>query len=84
MQLAIAAISRRMQYCCARTKVLSINGLLMCPSSGKVLALELRMYMDGGAATDNTLGDMDMAMLWADNVYYFPNYHAKVRTHRHR
>lgn len=54
----------------------------LCPLAGKVLALELRVYMDGGAATDNTLGDMDMAMLWADNVYYFPNYHAKVRTRR--
>jgi hypothetical protein len=45
-----------------------------------LLGLELRMYMDGGAATDNTLGDMDMGMLWADNVYFFPHYHAKART----
>jgi hypothetical protein len=48
-------------------------------SAGTVQALKYDMFMDGGAATDNTLGDMDMAMLWADNLYYFPNYLAKVR-----
>ena len=31
--------------------------------AGKILAIRFKMYMDGGAASDGTLGDMDMAML---------------------
>ncbi len=45
-------------------------------AAGRVSALSLKVYMDGGAATDNSAGDCDMAMLWIDNAYHFPNFRA--------
>jgi len=42
------------------------------------LALRLKLYMDGGMAYDGTFGDMDMAMLWVDNVYFLPNFKAQA------
>ena len=44
--------------------------------AGKITALKYVMYMDSGAACDNTPGDNDMAMQWADNCYLFENYQA--------
>ncbi|KAM3567750.1 hypothetical protein VYU27_010110, partial [Nannochloropsis oceanica] len=45
---------------------------------GKVTALRWDMYMDGGAAADNSPGDNDMAILWAENTYHFPTYLANA------
>ena len=32
------------------------------------------LYSNGEASYDATLGSMDMCQLWADNIYYVPNY----------
>lgn len=33
---------------------------------------------------DNAYGDLQMLMLWADTVYYFPTYGSTVRRHSER
>jgi len=43
-------------------------------ASGKVVALTMDMYGDSGSTVDNSPGDLSMAMLWADNCYWLPNY----------
>ena len=42
--------------------------------NGKINGLEYKMYMESGPAIENTFSDLDMAMLWSDNLYYLPNY----------
>lgn len=43
---------------------------------GKIQALQIDYYDDGGAFFDAVVGTMDMALQSADNAYYFPNYKA--------
>jgi len=45
-------------------------------NSGKVQALQLNYYSNGGATYDGTIGSMNMALETADNTYYFPNFSA--------
>lgn len=42
--------------------------------SGKITALELQYYDNGGWTVDASIGTMDMALNTADNTYFFPNY----------
>jgi len=42
--------------------------------TGKISALKMTYYADGGCSFDSTPGTMDMALTTADNCYYFPNY----------
>jgi len=43
-------------------------------NDGTIMALQVQLYSNGGSSYDATLGCMDMCQLWADNVYYMPNY----------
>lgn len=45
--------------------------------SGQLMATQISFYSNGGGAYDSTLGCMDMNQLWADNVYFAPNYLSK-------
>ena len=45
-------------------------------NSGKVQALQLTYYSNGGATYDGTFGSMNMALTTSDNTYYFPNFEA--------
>ena len=42
--------------------------------NGKVQALEMHYYNDGGWTLDATVGSMNMALQTSDNTYYFPNF----------
>lgn len=55
-------------------------------SNGKILALEVNLYSDGGAYADLSTAIMERAMLHSDNAYYIP--HVRItgqvcRTHYH-
>ena len=41
-------------------------------NSGKVNALAMVWYSNGGATYDGTIGSMNQALVTSDNVYYFP------------
>jgi xanthine dehydrogenase large subunit len=43
-------------------------------SDGRVDALSLEFYSDGGCATDLSLAVMERSMLHADNAYYIPHF----------
>jgi xanthine dehydrogenase molybdopterin-binding subunit B len=43
-------------------------------SNGKIVALQMQFYDNGGWTVDASVGTMDMALNTADNTYYFPNY----------
>jgi hypothetical protein len=50
-------------------------------AQGKVIALTIDLYSDGGSAYDACLGCMDMAQQWADGAYFFPNYRSRGCAH---
>ena len=45
-------------------------------SDGKVQALEIMYYNNGGSTVDGTIVSMDMCLTTSDNAYYFPNFSA--------
>lgn len=45
---------------------------------GKILSLIYDIYCDAGSAYQDSLGGLTMAMRWADNAFYFPNYLARA------
>lgn len=47
-------------------------------NDGKILALIYDIYCDVGSAYQDSLGSLTMAMRWADNAFYFPNYLARA------
>lgn len=47
-------------------------------SNGKILAVIYDIYCDVGCASFDGIGCVAMAMGWADNAYYFPNYLARA------
>ncbi len=49
-------------------------------SDGRIEALALDLYSDGGCAADLSLAVMDRSLFHADNAYFIPN----CRRHRHR
>jgi xanthine dehydrogenase large subunit len=54
--------------------------------SGRILALEARLFSDGGAYADLSTSIMERAMLHCDNAYYLPNVRILgqvCRTHVH-
>lgn len=42
--------------------------------NGKINALQMTLYADGGCSYDSTAGTVDMALTSADNCYFVPNY----------
>ena len=53
---------------------------------GRLLALEVDLYSDGGAYADLSTSIMERAMLHCDNAYYIPHLHVSgivCRTHMH-
>ena len=42
-------------------------------SDGRIEALDLELYSDGGCAADLSLAVMERSMLHADNAYFIPN-----------
>ncbi len=55
-------------------------------SSGKILALDAKLFSDGGAYADLSTSIMERAMLHSDNAYYIPNMRVVgqvCRTHYH-
>ena len=55
-------------------------------SSGKILALEVDLFSDGGAYADLSTSIMERAMLHCDNAYFIPNVRVVgqvCRTHYH-
>ncbi|PVD25794.1 hypothetical protein C0Q70_13454 [Pomacea canaliculata] len=48
-------------------------------SNGKILALEVDMYLNAGVSTDKTIGVMDRALFYSDNCYNIAN----IRTTGH-
>lgn len=45
--------------------------------NGKVIALQMTIYADGGCSYDSTTVITDMALTTADNCYFVPNYYCK-------
>ena len=43
-------------------------------ADGRILALDLELYSDGGCACDLSLAVMDRSILHADNAYYIPHF----------
>jgi xanthine dehydrogenase large subunit len=55
-------------------------------AEGRILALDVDLYSDGGAYADLSTSIMERAMLHSDNSYYIPNMHVSgivCRTHMH-
>ena len=53
---------------------------------GKILALDIELYSDGGAYADLSTSIMERAMLHSDNSYFFPNMRVTgqvCKTHHH-
>ena len=48
-------------------------------SDGKVLALTYDIYCDAGISYSDAFGGLNMAMMWADNSFYLPNYQARAK-----
>jgi len=53
---------------------------------GKILALDVKLFSDGGAYADLSTAIMERAMLHSDNAYYIPNFRVAgqvCKTHMH-
>src|SRR5688500_18265804 len=44
-----------------------------CDDAGRLLALDARLYSNGGCSTDLSFAVLERAMLHIDNAYYLPN-----------
>jgi xanthine dehydrogenase/oxidase len=46
---------------------------------GLITALKYNIYIDGGMNCGDTIGSMQMGLMWADNTYYLPNFLADAK-----